>query len=77
LNQNKETVDVMFYDLTTVYFETNSQDTMRDFGFSKDGKCQHVQVMLAVIVQSMDYPSTMKNFLEIFMRDIHLFLIRQ
>jgi hypothetical protein len=28
----------MFYDLTTVYFETNSQDGLRDFGFSKDGR---------------------------------------
>src|SRR5205823_4468920 len=37
LKAQKETVDVMFYDLTTVYFETNSQDTLRDFGFSKDG----------------------------------------
>ncbi len=43
-------VDVLFYDLTTIYFETNSQDIVRDFGFSKDGKHRHVQVMLAMIV---------------------------
>jgi transposase len=50
LSEKKESVDVLFYDLTTVYFETNSQDELRDFGFSKDGKHQHVQIMLAVIV---------------------------
>jgi transposase len=50
LTEQKETIDVLFYDLTTVYFETNSQDDLRDSGFSKDGKHQHVQIMLAVIV---------------------------
>lgn len=60
-NQN-ETVDVMFYDLTTVYFETNSQDILRDFGFSKDGKCQHVQIMLAVIVTKHGLPIDYEEF---------------
>jgi transposase len=62
LNAQKETVDVMFYDLTTVYFETNSQDTLRDFGFSKDGKCQHVQIMLAVIVTKHGLPINYEEF---------------
>lgn len=58
----KETVDVMFYDLTTVYFETNTQDELRDFGFSKDGKCQHVQIMLAVIVTKHGLPIDYEEF---------------
>lgn len=62
LSAHKETVDVMFYDLTTVYFETNSQDTLRDFGFSKDGKCQHVQIMLAVIVTKHGLPINYEEF---------------
>lgn len=62
LKAQKETVDVMFYDLTTVYFETNSQDTLRDFGFSKDGKCQHVQIMLAVIVTKHGLPIDYEEF---------------
>jgi len=40
LTEQKKTVDVLFYDLTTIYFETSSQDEIRDFGFSKDGKHQ-------------------------------------
>ena len=62
LAEQKETVNVMFYDLTTVYFETNSQDTLRDFGFSKDGKCQHVQIMLAVIVTKHGLPIDYEEF---------------
>ena len=62
LKAQKETVDVMFYDLTTVYFETNSQDALRDFGFSKDGKCQHVQIMLAVIVTKHGLPIDYEEF---------------
>lgn len=53
---DKEQVDVLFYDLTTIYFETNNQDLLRDFGFSKDGKHQHVQIMLALIVTKYGLP---------------------
>lgn len=62
LKAQKKAVDVMFYDLTTVYFETNSQDTLRDFGFSKDGKGQHVQIMLAVIVTKHGLPIDYDEF---------------
>jgi transposase len=62
LSAEKIPVDVMFYDLTTVYFETNSQDELRDFGFSKDGKCQHVQIMLAVIVTKHGLPIDYEEF---------------
>ena len=62
LKDQKETVDVLFYDLTTVYFETNSQDALRDFGFSKDGKCQHVQIMLALIVTKHGLPIDYEEF---------------
>lgn len=62
LKAKKEAVDIMFYDLTTVSFETNSQDTLRDFGFSKDGKCQHVQIMLAVTVTKYGLPIDYEEF---------------
>jgi transposase len=62
LNEQREIFDVMFYDLTTVYFETNSQDALREFGFSKDGKCQHVQIMLAVIVTKHGLPIDYEEF---------------
>ena len=62
LAEKKQSVNVLFYDLTTVYFETSSQDEMRDFGFSKDGKHQHVQIMLAVIVTTDGLPIDYKEF---------------
>lgn len=56
LADNKEEVEVLFYDLTTLYFETNEQDAIRDFGFSKDGKPQHVQILLAMMVTKEGLP---------------------
>ena len=45
-------ISVVFYDLTTIYFESNNRDLLREFGFSKDGKSQHVQITLALLVAS-------------------------
>ena len=45
-----------FYDLTTIYFETNNKDDLRQFGFSKDGKSQHVQITLALLVSNLGLP---------------------
>jgi transposase len=68
LAEQDRTVDVLFYDLTTVYFETGTQDEIRDFGFSKDGKHQHVQIMLAAIATTegllIDYQEFPGNFYE-------------
>jgi transposase len=62
LTPRKKTIDVLFYDLTTVYFETSTQDEMRNFGFSKDGKHQHVQIMLAAIVTHSGLPIDYEEF---------------
>ena len=62
LSEKKQAVDVLFYDLTTLSFETNSSDELRDFGFSKDGKHQHVQIMLAVIVTKEGLPVDYQTF---------------
>lgn len=63
LEQNKQSVNVLFYDLTTIHFETNTQDELRDFGFSKDGKHQHVQIMLAAIVTKEGLPIDYEEFI--------------
>lgn len=59
---SKKKIDVLFYDLTTIYFETSTQDEMRNFGFSKDGKHQHVQIMLAAIVTTDGLPIDYEEF---------------
>lgn len=62
LNQKNQPISVLFYDLTTVYFETGSKDSLRNVGFSKDGKHQHVQIMLAVIVTHEGLPIDYEEF---------------
>lgn len=41
---------VVFYDMTTLYFETSDEDDLRKTGFSKDGKHQHPQIFLGLLV---------------------------
>jgi transposase len=62
LSEQKRKVNILFYDLTTIYFETNTQDELRNFGFSKDGKYHHVQIMLAVIVTEDGLPIDYEEF---------------
>jgi len=47
---------VLFYDLTTIYFENNSISELKHQGYSKDGKSQHVQISLAFIVTKFGLP---------------------
>jgi transposase len=49
-------VAVIFYDLTTLYFETESEDDLRKIGFSKDAQWQKPQVMLGLLVAVNGYP---------------------
>lgn len=43
-------VAVVFYDMTTLYFEIEDEDDLRKIGFSKDGKFQKPQIMLGLLV---------------------------
>ncbi len=45
----QEKVDVAFFDVTTLYFESFIPDELRHAGFSKDNKFKETQVMLALI----------------------------
>ncbi len=47
---------VVFYDVTTLYFETFKSDSLRKPGFSKDGKPQQSQIMLAIVVSKEGFP---------------------
>lgn len=50
------TVSVVFYDMTTLYFEAEDEDDLRKVGFSKDGKFQHPQIMLGLLVGEQGLP---------------------
>ena len=49
-------ITVVFYDMTTLYFETGDEDDFRKIGFSKDGKFQNPQIMLGLLVGEFGYP---------------------
>ncbi len=49
-NLFKMVVDVVFYDVTTIYFESCRADELKNFGFSKDNKVNEVQVVLGLLV---------------------------
>lgn len=47
---------VVFYDMTTLYFEASEEDDFRVTGFSKDGKHQHPQIMIGLLISDLGYP---------------------
>jgi transposase len=49
-------VSMVFYDVTTVYFEIDNEDDLRRTGFSKEGKHQHPQIVLGLLVSQYGYP---------------------
>jgi transposase len=46
----------MFYDVTTLYFETDRQDDLRKTGFSKEGRHSNPQIILGLLVSLDGYP---------------------
>lgn len=51
-----ENITIVFYDMTTIYFEAKEEDDLRKIGFSKDGKFQKPQIMLGLLVGENGYP---------------------
>jgi transposase len=55
-------IGLMFYDVTTLYFETDYCDDFRTTGFSKDGKHSQPQVVLGLLVSKDGYPLSYSLF---------------
>jgi transposase len=49
-------IGIVFYDVTTLYFEAPDEDDLRKIGYSKDGKHQHPQIKLGLLVGPQGYP---------------------
>ena len=49
-------ISLVFYDVTTLYFEAADEDDLRKTGFSKDGKHQNPQIVLGLLVSVDGYP---------------------
>jgi transposase len=48
-------ITIVFYDMTTLYFEASDEDDLRKIGFSKDGKHQNPQIYLGLLVTIQGY----------------------
>jgi transposase len=55
-------IQAVFYDVTTLYFEVEQEDELRKTGFSKDGKAQHPQIVLGLLVSRDAYPLAYQIF---------------
>lgn len=53
---------LVFYDVTTLYFETFKQDELRERGFSKDNKAQQPQILIGLIVNEQGFPVAYEIF---------------
>lgn len=49
-------VEMLFYDVTSLYFESFREDVLRSPGFSKDGKTAETQIILGLLVCENGYP---------------------
>jgi hypothetical protein len=54
--------DILFYDVTTLYFETFEEDGLRKNGFSKDNKSQQLQILIALMVSKDGFPVAYEIF---------------
>jgi transposase len=54
--RTNKTIDVVFYDVTTIHFESIIADELRDFGFSKNCKFNEVQVVMGMLIDSAGMP---------------------
>jgi hypothetical protein len=52
----KGRIGVVFYDMTTLYFEASEEDDFRITGYSKDGKHQQPQIVIGLLVGNNGYP---------------------
>lgn len=53
---------LLFYDVTTLYFETSEEDELRKNGFSKDNKSQQPQILIGLMVSKEGFPIAYEVF---------------
>lgn len=53
---------IVFYDVTTVYFESFKEDEFKNVGFSKDNKSNQPQIVIGLIVTADGFPVSYQVF---------------
>jgi len=58
----QDKIDIVYFDATTLYFESFDEDEFKKNGYSKDGKFNQPQVVLALMVTKSGLPIGYKAF---------------
>ena len=56
VSKKNKGIALIFYDVTTLYFETNNEDELRKKGYSKDHKNDLPQIVIGLFVDKNGYP---------------------
>jgi transposase len=51
-----DTLQLVFYDVTTLYFDSQVKTTLKDFGFSKDHRSADTQIVIGLVVNKHGFP---------------------
>lgn len=54
--------NLLFYDVTTLYFESFTDDQLRQCGFSKDNKFNQPQILIGLLINSDGFPLAYEIF---------------
>ena len=54
----KQDINILLYDVTTLYFETFNSDELRSLGFSKDNKFSQPQLVIGLVTTDIGFPVT-------------------
>jgi transposase len=57
-----QSISVLFFDVTTLYYESFDEDDLRKFGYSKDRKDHQPQLVIALTVTTQGFPLHVKVF---------------
>lgn len=66
-------ISIVFYDVTTIYFQADNKDEIRIRGFSKEGRHQNLQIVLGLLVSTGGYHWLMKSLKAISLKVIQCF----
>ena len=62
VRKKSESLELLLFDVTTLYFENVTQTDLKQFGYSKDGKFNEVQIVLALLTDGDGLPLTYELF---------------
>lgn len=54
--QLHDSLRLVFYDVTTLAFDSQAKKGLKDFGFSKDHRFQDAQIVIGLVVNSLGFP---------------------